>query len=354
MTGRTGNRQSLAYVFDPRFPGGTSAALAAELRVAAARQPVLHARRSAMFDGDSVAPALRQSIDDLGLTLIWDAPEIRADTVILHNPSFLKFQNSFGARMLTRRLIVVSHENFLRPGDGESFDVAHCLDLIADATLSLDRCIAPVSGHNRATVRDWLRHHPRQADWQVLDEDWFNICDFPALPPTVAPRDRRGRHSRPGFEKFPQIGAMDFCFPPHAEANVILGADAFLQGGTNRPHWNLHAFRTLDLQSYFGMIDFMVYFTAPTWRESFGRVIAEAIAAGKVVLCDPETGASFGDGIVACTPEEVDDRIAAMVADPALYAAQVARGQARLAALSPAAFAALLDRVIGPETGGAA
>jgi hypothetical protein len=36
-----------------------------------------------------------------------------------------------------------------------------------------------------------------------MAEDWINICDFPFAPPTPAPRDRRGRHSRPGFEKFP-------------------------------------------------------------------------------------------------------------------------------------------------------
>ena len=47
------------------------------------------------------------------------------------------------------------------------------------------------------------------------------------------------------------------------------------------------------------MIDFFVYFTAPTWQESFGRVVAEAIAAGKVVLTNPDIGATFW----RCCPE---------------------------------------------------
>ena len=58
-------------------------------------------------------------------------------------------------------------------------------------------------------------------------------------------------------------------------------------------------------------IDFFVYFTNPNWRESFGRVIAEAIAAGKLVITDPGTAATFGDAVVASDGADVDGIIAA-------------------------------------------
>ncbi|MGC9420466.1 MAG: glycosyltransferase [Rhodovulum sp.] len=338
----------LAYVIDPRFAGGTSAAVAAELRVAAGMGRVtVHARCSAMFGADrQVAPALREVLDELALPLVWDAPEIAADLVILHNPAFLKFQPDFGGRLLARHLVVVAHENFLRPGGVEGFDVGACLARIDRASLALRKSIAPVSAHNRTTVETWLANAPAAPRWDVLDSDWFNICDMAPAPPTDRPRDRRGRHSRPGFEKFPPLADLDRCFPAHAEANVILGADMLLAAGVVRPHWTMLPFRSVEVEAYFGMIDFLVYFTAPTWRESFGRVIAEALAAGKVVLTDPETGAAFGTGVLPCTPAEVDAAIARLVTDPAAYRAQAARGQAVLAGLSRGAFETRLAALI--------
>jgi glycosyltransferase involved in cell wall biosynthesis len=232
----------------------------------------------------------------------------------------------------------VTHENFLRPGGHETHDVAHCLDLIDAASLALDKRLAPISPQNRATVADWLAARPDQSHWSVLPEDWFNICDFPLVPPTPAPRDRRGRHSRPGLEKFPSLADLDLCFPRHAEANVILGADLLADAVRTRPHWQAFSFDALDLADYFSRIDFMVYFTAPTFRESFGRVLAEAIAAGKVVISDAETAAPFGDAVLAARPDAVDGLIAGFVARPDRYAAQVRRAQAHLAAYSSDAF----------------
>ncbi|TCO70825.1 glycosyltransferase family protein [Rhodovulum euryhalinum] len=346
----------LAYVIDPRFSGGTSAAVAAELRVAARLARVtVHARSSAMLGPErQVAPPLREVLDDLGLPLEWNAAEISADLVLLHNPVFLKAQPSFGGRIVARHLVVVAHENFLRPGGAEGFDVAACLDRIDRASLALSKSIAPVSAHNRATVTDWLASRPGRPCWKVLEADWFNICEMPRTAPAVLPRDRRGRHSRPSFEKFPPLADLDRCFPPHAEANVILGADMLLAAEVLRPHWTLLPFRAIGVEAFFGMIDFLVYFTAPTWRESFGRVIAEALAAGKVVLTDPETGAAFGPGVVACTPAEVDGAIARLVADPAAYAAQAARGQAALDRYSETAFSARFEALISGELQGRA
>lgn len=328
----------LAYVLDPRFGGGTSAAIAAELPIAAQLGKVhIHARRSAMFgDKQRTHHGLSDVIDRLGLQVTWDAPVISADTVILHNPAFLKHQKTFGARIVARDLIVVTHENFVRPSGGEGFDVAGCLGQIDQASLSLRKRLAPVSPHNRDGVTGWLAHHP--GPWEVVEKDWFNIFDGRYLPPTQAPQDRRGRLSRPGFEKYPATDVLEQCFAPHAQSNVILGADLLINAQETRPHWILLPFGATAVDRFFDSIDFMVYFTAPTWRESFGRVIAEAIAAGKVVLTDPQTAAPFGDGVVACTPDEVDRLIAGFIETPATYVQQVARGQDILSQYSAEKF----------------
>lgn len=345
---------SIAYVLEPRFPGGTSSAVAEELRaIAPLGRPAVHAANSRMFAGQEPAPPLAAALEALGIDPVWDAETMSADTVILHNPSFLKFQPDFGARILCRQLIVVTHENFLRPGGEEAFDTAGCLDRIDRATLALRKSLAPISAHNRATVEAWGARFGLPPGWDLLAEDWFNICELPMTPPTEAPRDRRGRHSRPGFEKFPPPADLDLCFPAHAETNVILGADLVIAEGAPA-HWQVYPFRGLDLATYFAMIDFMVYFTAPTWQESFGRVLAEGIAAGKVVISDPATAAGFGGGVIGARPEEVDGIIRAFVDDPARYAAHVRTAQAALAGFSAEAFRARFADLTAPRTGAAA
>lgn len=337
----------IAYIIDPRFPGGTSSAVAAELAVAVTRGRVaVHAVSSAMFEGRTVAPQLRQALDRLGLRLIWDAPTVSADLAILHNPSFLRFQKELPCRILARRLVAVSHENFQRPGGFEPYDVGACLAAIHRASLALSKEIAPVSAWNRRTVLDWMRGHALPGPWSVAEDDWFNICDMPFQPPTPRPRDRRGRMSRPGSEKFPDLADMHLCFPKTADANVILGAESLIEAGPQPDHWQLIPFQGIEPPQFFDMIDFMVYFTKPTLRESFGRVLAEGIAAGKVVISDAGNAAAFGDGVVAATPAEVDDIVARMVRDPKAYAQQVKRGQDRLSAYSPAVFARLFDKVL--------
>ena len=345
----------IAYLLEPRFPGGTSGAVARELRAVASLARIeVHGITSAMFPGRPPAGVLADTLDDLGLKLTLDAPRIAAERVIVHNPSFLKFDTDLRTRIVAEELIVVTHENFLRPGGHETHDVAHCLDLLDRNCLALRKTLAPISPYNRATVETWLAAHPTHAHWHVGAEDWVNICDFPLEPPTPAPRDRRGRHSRPGFEKFPGPDALDLCFPPHAEANVILGADLIEDLARQRPHWQTYPFQGLDLARYFSRIDFMVYFTAPTFRESFGRVMAEGIAAGKVVISDVETASAFGGAVVASSPEQVDEVIAGFVATPERYAEQVLAAQDRLSDFSAASFLRRQARVFAPDREAAA
>ncbi|WP_217358958.1 glycosyltransferase [Ruegeria arenilitoris] len=347
------NTPKIAYVIEPRFSGGTSAAVAAELPVAAQfGQVVVHAITSRTFgDNQHVSPVLRRMLDDLSIPLIWDAPRISADFVFLHNPSFLKHQDTLNTRIIARDLYVITHENFLRPGGAEGFDVAACLNQIEASTISLRKTLAPISPYNRRTVTEWLDTSRVARLWDVLDTDWFNICQSDMRGPCENPQDRRGRHSRPGFEKFPAIADLENCFPPHSQCNVILGADALLNARVLRAHWKLLPFDAISVEEFFGMIDFFVYFTAPTWQESFGRVVAEAIAAGKVVLTNPDTGATFGDAVLTCEPAGVNKIIADLVAHPNKYHDQVARSQAALKAYSAENFKTMLSGILSADSG---
>ena len=346
------SQPSIAYIIDPRFPGGTSSAVASELAVTTKLGRVsVHAMSSSMFKGRDVAPQLATALNDLRLELIWDAGSISADIVIWHNPSFLKFQKAVATRIVANHLILVAHENFLRPGKIDSFDVDNCLNQIDRASLALKKSIAPISPYNRETILNWFKQNPMSRKWALLKDDWFNICEFPSIAPAARPADRRGRHSRPGFEKFPGLGDMDACFPKHAQSNVILGADTFLNEGLYRPHWKMIPFRGLEVEQFFDMIDFMVYFTSPTLRESFGRVLAEAIAAGKIVISDPETASVFRGAVVSGKPSEVDQIIGRFTADPGLYHAHVVKARKLIEAFSSSKFQARFGDLFEIKTG---
>lgn len=333
-------RDRIALVTDPRFAGGTSSALAREIL---ALSPTMDLRlvylETAMFKtGRSVNGRLAQATEACGLQPVWNPPIIAAETVVFHNPSGLKFNTTFAPRINCRRLVVVAHENFLRPDGNQSFDVAKTLGLLADRTVAEELVIAPVSAGNRRTVDDWLADRPTLR-WSVAPINWFNICDFVLVPPVRSPRDRRGRVSRPGFEKFADLPTMLAHFPPHAERCAILGADSFLLPDATPPaHWELLPFGGAEVGAFLASIDFFIYFTHPNLRESFGRVLAEAIAAGKVVITDPGTAETFGGSVIASDGSDVDAIVAGFIAEPDRYRMFVIAAQSRLASFSANRF----------------
>ncbi len=339
--GPMASRPTLAYLMDPRFRGGTSSSFAEEIKVTADLARVrVHALSGGRLKGLAPSPTAEAALADAGLDLQWDLPSISADIVVIHNPLFLSPLGALPTRIAARDLVVVSHENFLRPGGHEAFDVAGVLNRIAGSSFALRRWIAPVSAYNRRMVNEWITRSGAASGWQVLPEDWTNILEGPMLAPTPAPRDRRGRHSRAGLEKFPSPETMTALFPRHAEANVILGFGPFTQDENRTRHWKLLPFDAVPVQDYLRDIDFMVYFVAPTWRESFCRSVGEAIIAGKMVIADPALSEIFGDAVVPARPEEVDAIIAHHVAHPLDYCDRVRRAQAALGHWSAAAFRA--------------
>ncbi|MBM7069931.1 glycosyltransferase [Actibacterium sp. 188UL27-1] len=339
----------VTLVIDPRFSGGTSSAVATEIRVMSSFCRLrVAAVSSAMFSGNTAHPAIIDACEATGVTMTWDAPTIADQIVVLHNPSFLKFDQHFASRIVADQLFVVCHENFLRPGGGEGFAVRHCLDLIQSASLCRTRSLAPISAWNRKTIYDWAETIGNLPGWAIAHEDWTNICSFDLQDPVVHPRDRRGRLSRPGFEKFPDLETLHQIFPDTCEAVRILGADSLMADDVPS-HWDLIPFRAEPVTAFLSTIDFFIYYTNTRWRESFGRVIAEAIAAGKLVITDPDTAQIFGPGVLGAQPFEVNDLVAKHIAAPALYASRVEMAQAGLSRFSASAFKERFNRTIaGP------
>ena len=331
-------RHRLALVTDPRFPGGTATSVAAEIRALAEVVDLsVYGLGTSMFEGRKTNPKIEAALEEQGLELIWEPEVVRGDTVVLHNPSCLKFETHLKSRISCGTAFITTRENFIRPNGSEGFDVRGCLDLIEQSLVCNRRYLAPISPGNRRGVAEWVER--TGADWALTSFDWRQICDLPMLPPNPAPRDRRGRHSRPGFEKYPPLETMHLHFPPHAESCRILGGDNFLLEPETVPsHWEVLPFGGANVAEFLGTIDFFVYFTHPHWRESFGWVIAEAIAAGKVVITDPHTAEAFGPAVVASTGHDVDAIVARFTGEPQAYVDFVGAAQRHLERFRSDAF----------------
>jgi len=322
-------KHEITLVLDTRFPGGTSSAVARELyalsEFARVRVVGIHSR---MFKGNEDNPKLTAVFEELGITPEYNPKTITSETIVIHNPSFLKFNETLETQFVCNRLIAVAHENFLRPNGAESFDVSKCLSLISQTSLARQFFIAPVSGYNRGTVERWLK--TSDANWHVTEFDWFNICDFEMCEPTSNPSDRRGRHSRAGFEKFPNNETMHLLFPQSAGYCGILGADSLIADSQHPKYWDLYKFQEIEVAKFLEKVDFFIYFTHPNLQESFGRVIAEAIAAGKMVITDALTAQTFGSAVSAALPKDVDAIIHGFIDDPQAYQIHVKNAQSTL------------------------
>ncbi|WMT92616.1 glycosyltransferase [Pelagibacterium sp. H642] len=328
----------IALLLDPRFPGGTSSAVAQEIQTLHPRVRLkVHGLETRMFKGRAVNNSLAQALNETGIELQLGGGVVRAPVVVIHNPSCLKFDQCCNHRIVCDTLIVVTHENFTRPDGSESFDVSHCLDLIEQSTICRARRLCPVSQYNRDNVAGWVSRSGSK--WKLAPFDWFNICDFDIVAPVAAPADRRGRHSRAGFEKFPPLEVMKRHFPPSATCRILGGDSFLLDPGTVPAHWDVLPFGTVPVPEFLQSIDFFVYFTHPLLRESFGRVLAEAICAGKLVITDHDTAMNFCGAVHPSDGTDLDRIIAGYVADPPAYQQFVEQAQKIIRRFGPDRFA---------------
>jgi hypothetical protein len=331
---------SVTLIVDPRFPGGTSSAVAREIDALVGVTDLrIVAFDSNMFKGRETNQRLAKILEKHGLEIEWDVSLVRDEIVVFHNPSCLKFNKELPLRIVCDQLFVVAHENFLQPGGREGFDVGLCMGSLEKASLSRVKFLAPVSDYTRENIASWLIGRDHISDWHMSQKDWINICDFDLCPVSPTPGDRRGRMSRPGFEKFPSTEIMQRHFPEHAECCMILGGNSLLLDPESVPdHWNVMPFGAMEVDEFLSNIDFFVYFTHPNLRESFGRVVAEAVAAGKLVITEPGLAKSFDGMVVPSDGDDVDEIVEGFLSSPHEYRKFVQTAQKRLARFNADAF----------------
>lgn len=92
-------------------------------------------------------------------------------------------------------------------------------------------------------------------------------------------------------------------------------------------NWAVFAFDEIPVATFLQSLDFFVYFHRSDLREAFGLTIAEAAAAGCVVIVAPYLEQTFGDAALYCEADEAVALVRAIAADPPRFAALSAHGR---------------------------
>ncbi|WP_439615893.1 glycosyltransferase [Shinella sp.] len=346
----------ILFVADARFEGGTSTALAVEIRAAARaglRTGLLAIKGPLLGLPFPMHPDLRKLIDD-GLTERID-PDMRltARLTLIHHPTIVENRPTRRLSITTDKLLIVLHHPMYDGNGRRQYDLDRVIAHASDA-FGADVHLAPVS----AVVRDSLpRLLPPYA--HMLEEDWGNLIELddwpaklvrlPAYPVVI------GRHSRPDPLKWPTAKDARLAYPADGSRFRVraLGADAYLaeKYGTLPTNWELIPFAWDGVPDFLGTLDFYVYFHDPAWSEAFGRTILEALATGLVVILPPHFAVLFAKAAVYAEPAEVESVIARFVADPALYRSQCEQARRFVENNYDAAiYSDRVARIMGDET----
>jgi glycosyltransferase involved in cell wall biosynthesis len=172
---------------------------------------------------------------------------------------------------------------------------------------------------------------------KISEEDWFNIIDIGGWNRSEHKRAanatlRIGRHSRDHESKWPQTrDEILAAYPDNdsIEVHILGGADtpSSILGGLPS-NWTVHKFGSMRPKDFLSGIDVFVYFTSPSWVESFGRVIIEAMAVGVPVILPEIYRPLFADAAIYATPQTAVSIARKLYSDSEAYSRQVNLAQA--------------------------
>lgn len=297
---------------DPRFSGGTSAAVIADVKAMsdAGLNIGLALLESQGFfqDFDTENEQVLHLRDLPGVTQV-DASAstvARCEVAFFHHPSVFENPVKSGLRVEADRSVLVAHQPLFLGDSALAFDpfrVQHNVRKQFGQALLW----APVSGLCREQFRAYAPM------LRMTQQDWPNAFDVSAWTPQRQKLQSAnltvGRHGRPHPDKWPATGEeIALALPAGPQTQIsIMGADReFLKArDVDTSAWSILDFNALPVADYLDGLDVFSYHHSPLWVEAFGRTIAEAMLMQVRCILSPELAPTFGPHAIYGTPAEV-------------------------------------------------
>ncbi|TVR50456.1 MAG: hypothetical protein EA386_00190 [Rhodobacteraceae bacterium] len=326
---------------DFRLRGGNNMSNAQELacqRAHGIRTGVLPMYRYDFHDIDRpLQPEIRAEIDGERVILLGSGVEVSCDLLVIRYPSVLWYPQRFLPRIRARAIRVIVNQPPMSDYGSEArrrYHMADCAQVLR-AQFGLGAVWHPIGPLVRAALHQ--HHEDELAHIDLSPVDWHNIIDLsgwdvPARARRQGDKLRIGRHSRDSPHKWPDT-AEDIlaAYPEDNDIEIhVLGGASTAEGilGRKPDNWIVHEFGAKHPRDFLADVDIWIYFAHPDWVESFGRTIIEAMAAGVPVILPEQYRVLFGDAALYATPQTAVQMARRLHADPAAYAAHVARARA--------------------------
>ncbi len=328
-------RFDVVCIIDPRFEGGTAAAVACDVSAfleAGLSVALVEVTSPYLADTERTrSKIITNMVQDPRVQVldITRDPEVIARAAFFHHPMtfFYGLEASFRLRAEM------------------SFLVAHHLPFRGDGSLQYDPVVtswrvyrrtgvwpvwAPVSGICRQQLQSFAPLI------RLASEDWPNVFDVSDWVPKrqAFAQDRLviGRHGRADLLKWPATSAqIQASLPALPDTEIrVMGAPLadFDQMGIDTSHWTLLPFDAEPVAQFLDRLDVFIYHFHPDSSESFGRTVAEAMLMGAVCILDPRLEPTFGDLALYAPPEETAAVLERLRADPVAARRLAERAQA--------------------------
>jgi UDP:flavonoid glycosyltransferase YjiC (YdhE family) len=316
----------IGVLSDFRFPGGTSASLAEEIRAqsgAGYTTALIPARAVNLKRRRGFNSRIVSAVQAGQAELVAPDAEINVRLLVIRQPSIFLADPDPTPRVKADKVLMIVNQIHQQNGD-EPDAYAEGLIETRDRLRALfgeQITWAPIG----PLVRTALTR--TRVPLNLAEEDWHNILNADEwwLPRDayVADRPVIGRHARPTWKKWPESpNDILAAYPDDERFGVkILGGGEVAAKILGRvpDNWVLYPFNSIHPMRFLGEIDFQVYYHHPGEPEAFGRTIAESLASGTPTVVSEDFRQLFEDACIYADPSDVKGIVAELYSDPASY-----------------------------------
>ncbi|WOS65923.1 glycosyltransferase [Sinorhizobium fredii] len=315
----------VVHAADPRFQGGTSSALRAELKAAklwglsCGLLPFLGHQQSPVGVFENRLAAV---IDQSNTVWLTGSEEATCDILLAHHPAVFERMPRLPVRLRPRRVVCVVHHPLFDGQRIQQYELA-VVEHVLDRLFGVPVTFAPVGPKVRFQFEGLGTRGPT-----LLRHDLSNMVDLAEWPQRRrdAPKDRvnLGRHTRENPLKWPDcVDDLRAAYPDRDDFSIkVLGGVPDALRNWIGSNWEILAFSENDVPDFLSRLDFYVYFHSRHWVEAFGICVAEAMASGLVTVLDPSFESLFEDGAAYCNIAETGNVIERFIGSPSAYVQQ--------------------------------